>query len=171
MKRNAVKFLAILLALNVLMAAGCPKQNTEDTQIKLTEIGIVINKTINESVKGLREARANGLVNNENYVFTLRKAEASQKIADSLNKQLDRWGTIDGQTKAPFLDALALSASEFDKLLSDPDINLLPANLRDNIRKFVTKAKGILSIAAGVVGIIEASTKTTDVTISLKGVK
>lgn len=172
MKYTKTKLLAVVLAAFALMAGSCPSgQPTEATQIKLAEVGIVINKSINEGVKGLREAKGNGLISNEHYVIALDRAEGIQNIADGVNKALDRWSTIDSTNKAAVLDALAFSAGEFDKIIADPKLVNLPSDLANKIRGFAQKAKATLSIAAGVVGLITAPTKTSDIVISLKGVK
>lgn len=164
-----VAMLAIVLSVPLLSAGSCDTQ--EQKEITLANVGLVLNKSINEGLKKVRTARNAGLIAAEPYHQILNRIESAQNVVDELNKQLDKFATVDTTNKAALIAAFAEASSGIEPILTDPLFNVLPSDLRQGIIDKAKYAKSVLSIAASVAGLIEKPTSTKNVTFSVKGVQ
>lgn len=175
MKRLLLILVVPLFLVNTFGAFACKTSSgnfaprNQPTEIKLAEIGLHVNFTINEGAKTLTTLWEKKIIKDNVYRVALDKVSQSQAIADTLNKNLDTIADIDLVNKGQVINYIGQASRDFGALLEQPDIQALSATDRQPIIDGLKGIGGVLQIASGVVSLIDKPTKKEAVKVAISG--
>ena len=171
MRSKFLTMFVLILAYVMLAAFACktPNGQPQSKEIQLAKLGLEINFSINQGVKGLRSLHDEKLIKDSFYVKAIEVAQKTQAVADKLNRNLDKFSSIDSSSKSQVIAFLIEASGDFVNISNELNTSGITAEERKPLQGVLNGIIASVRIAESVVGLVDKPTPKEAIKFSATG--
>lgn len=171
MRSKFLTAFVLIIAYVMLAAFACktPNGQPQTKEIQLAKLGLEINFSLNQGVKGLRSLHDEKLIKDAFYVKAIETAQKSQAVADKLNRNLDKYASIDSSNKSELIAFLIGAAGDFVAISNELNVSEITNEERKPLQGILNGIIASVRIAANVVSLVDKPTPKESIKFSATG--